>query len=133
MTNKIEIKYPDLNKWKNAVQDMTTKTGFKIVENAVQVAPVDTGNYRSQITYDMANTVTANAKYSADIEYGTKPHVITATNAKALSFKQNGKNVVYKKVNHPGTRPQPVMRNAAKETQKQIPQIWQEAQRDNGL
>lgn len=130
---KTTIKNPDFSKWEKAINDLILKTGFKVEEIAKETAPVDSGNYRSQINYDGANMITANANYSADIEYGTKAHEITPQTAQALHFKQNGKDVYYKKVKHPGTKPKPVMRNAAYETQKQIPQIWQEAQRDNGL
>lgn len=130
---KVTIKNPDFSKWKSAVQDLTVKTGLKIEENAKETAPVNSGNYRSEINYDGANTITAQANYSADIEYGTGAHEITAQTAQALHFKQNGKDVFYKKVNHPGTRPNPVMRNAAAKVQKEIPQIWQQVQRENGL
>lgn len=133
MSTKATIKNPDFSKWKIAVDDLRVKTGLKIEETAKQNAPVDTGNYRSEINYDGANTVTAQANYSADIEYGTGAHEITPQTAQALHFKQNGKDVFYKKVNHPGTKPNPVMRNSAKKVQGGIKQIWQEVKRENGL
>ena len=126
---KTTIKNPDFSKWEKAINDLTLKTGFKVEEIAKETAPVDSGNYRSQINYDGANTITANANYSAFIEYGTQAH--GPKNAKALRWTKNGKVYFAKRVK--GTKPKPVMRNAAYETQKQIPQIWQEAQRDNGL
>ena len=129
---KITVK-ADFSKWKAALDDLRNKTGLKIVENAVENAPVDTGNYRSEIRYDGSNTVTANAKYSAAIEYGTQPHDILPNTKKALAFQINGKDIIVKKVHHPGTRPNPVMRSAAATVQKQIPQIWKEAQKENGL
>ncbi len=133
MATKVTIKNPDFNKWKEAVNDLTTKTGFKLEETAKESAPVNTGNYRNDISYDGANTVTAQANYSADIEYGTGAHEITPQTAQALHFKQNGKDVFYKNVNHPGTKPNPVMRNSAKQVQREIKQIWQEVKRENGL
>lgn len=133
MTNKVEIKKPDFNKWKNAVDDLRIKAGFKVEEIAKETAPVKTGKYISQISFDGSNTVTANAKYSADIEYGTGVHEITPKTAQALHFKVDGKNVFAKRVFHPGTKPKPVMRTAASETQKQIPSLWQQVQRENGI
>lgn len=130
---KVTIKQPDFSKWKSAIQDLTVKTGLKIEETAKETAPVDSGNYRSEINYDGANEVIARANYSADIEYGTGAHIIEPVTAKALHFKKDGKEIFAKKVNHPGTRPNPVMRNAAAKVQKEIPQIWQEVQRENGL
>lgn len=127
------IKQPDFSKWKSAIQDLTVKTGLKIEETAKETAPVDSGNYRSEINYDGANEVIAQANYSTDIEYGTAPHEIRPNEQTALRFTKDGKEIFAKKVNHPGTRPNPVMRNAAAKVQKEIPQIWQEVQRENGL
>lgn len=133
MTTKVTIKTPDFNKWKNVIQDTVIKTGLKIEEVAKETAPVDTGNYRSQISYDGSNTVIAQANYSAAIEYGVQEHDIYPVEKKALAFKVNGKNVVVKKAHIPARKPKPVMRNAAKEVQKEIPQIFKEAQRENGI
>lgn len=130
---KVTIKSPDFSKWGKAVKDLTTKTGEAIAENAVENAPSDTGNYKGQIAYDGENTVIAQANYSAAIEYGTVPHVIEPNEKEALAFNSNGQYIVRKKVHHPGTKPNPVMRNAAAKVQKEIPQIWKQAQRENGL
>lgn len=131
--SKVTIKQPDFSKWKSAIQDLTVKTGLKIEETAKETAPVDSGNYRSEINYDGANTVIAQAQYSADIEYGTGAHIIEPVTAKALHFKKDGKEVFAKLVHHPGTKPNPIMRNAANQVQKEIPQIFKEAQKANGL
>lgn len=114
-------------------EEILLKVGEKIVENAVQIAPTNTGNYKSLIAYDNSNMVIAQAQYSADIEYGTQAHIIEPKTKKALSFKLNGKDVVYKKVNHPGTKPNPVMRNAAKQTQKEVPAIIRQIFKERGL
>lgn len=129
----VTIKYPDFKKWVKCVNELTVKTGTAIQETAVNNAPRKTGVYQRSIDYDGDKTVTANANYSADIEYGTNAHEIKPVNAKALHFKQNGKDVFYKKVNHPGTKPNPVMRMAARTVQKQIPQIFKDLQNKYGL
>lgn len=126
---KVEIKTPDFDKWKSAIQDLTVKTGFKIEGTAKETAPSNTGNYKSQIEFDGANTVTANAKYSAFLEYGTADH--GPVKAKALRWIKNGEVHFAKRVK--GIKPFATMRNAAAQTQKEIPQIWQEVQRENGL
>lgn len=133
MTIKVTIKEPDFEGWERALEDLTLKTGLKIEQTAKDSAPVDTGNYRSEIEFDGSNTITANAKYSADIEYGTNAHTIEPNIAQALHFKKNGKDVFAKRVKHPGTKPNPVMRNAAATVQKEIPELWREVQRENGL
>lgn len=129
----VTIKYPDFKKWVKCVNELTVKTGTAIQETAVNNAPRKTGVYQRSIDYDGDKTITANANYSADIEYGTNAHEIKPVNAKALHFKQNGKDVFYKKVNHPGTKPNPVMRMAARTVQKQIPQIFKDLQNKYGL
>lgn len=129
----ITIKYPDFKKWIKAVDMLTVETGTAVQETAVLNAPRKTGVYQRSIEYDGDKTITANANYSADIEYGTKAHEIKPVTTQALHFKQNGKEVFYKKVDHPGTKPNPVLRNAARAVQKQIPEIWKQVQKENGL
>ena len=137
---KVTVKTPDFGRFKKALDDLRNKTGLKIVENAVNNAPVDTGNYRSEIRYDGANTVTANAKYSAAIEYGFEHYEEKVSEHQRVITKAFGKklkNAVIADVKaHTRTinrKPNPVMRSAAATVQKQIPQIWKEAQKENGL
>ena len=131
---KVTIKQPDLAKWINAINDLTTETGNAIVETAVLNAPRKTGGYIKGIIYDNAYTVTANAVYSAAIEYGAKAHEIRPNPPKkALHFQLNGEDVFFKKVKQKQTQPNPVMRKAARTVQKQIPQLFQKVQRENGL
>ena len=121
MSTKISFDLPDFSLVvKNATASTLQEAGFKIEEEAKKSAPVDSGYYRNNIGFDGRNKVIANASYSADIEYGTKPHVIQPKTASALHFQSDGEDVFTKKVNHPGTKPNPVMRNAAHKVQKQV-------------
>ncbi len=45
------------------------------------------------------------------IEFGTNPHVILPNQKKALAFEVDGQQVITRKVNHPGTRPNPFFRD----------------------
>lgn len=136
---KVTIKQPDFSKWKQAIQDLTVKTGLKIEETAKENAPVDTGNYRSEINYDGSNTVIARAKYSAAIEYGFDNYKEKVKKHERKITQAFGKPITPKVVTvkaHTRTmdrKPFPNMRNAAAKVQKEIPQIWQEVQRENGL
>lgn len=131
---KVEIKMPDLDKWIGAINQLTTETGFAIVETAVLNAPRRTEVYKKSIKYDGAYTVTAEAKYSAAVEYGIQnPAEIKPVTAKALHFFWKGKEMFLGKVKQKQTQPNPVMRMAARTVQKQIPQLFQKAQRKNGL
>lgn len=133
MKTTVTIKQPDFEKWINAINQLTSEVGTAIQETAILNSPYKSGVYRQNIRYDGDKTVIANASYSADIEYGTNAHEIRAVNADALHFKRNGEDVFYKKVNHPGTKPNPVLRNAARAVQKRIPEIWKQVQKENGL
>lgn len=136
---KVTVKSPDFRKWQKALNDLTTKTGEAVVKNAVENAPTNTGNYKSQISYDGANTVTAKVNYSAAIEYGFDNYEETVNEHERVITQAFGKKIDPKIVNvkaHTRTMnrtPNPVMRNAAAKVQKEIPQIWKQAQRENGL
>lgn len=49
---------------------------------------------------------TSDCKYAAIHEFGgtTKPHIIEARNKKALAFMMQGKKVIVKRVEHPGSK-----------------------------
>ena len=47
------------------------------------------------------------------LESGTKPHVILPKTGNLLRFVMAGQVIFARKVNHPGTQPRPVMKNAA--------------------
>ena len=104
-------------------------TANQIREDAYNMAPVDTGKYResikvSETTYDGSTiktsvytdaTVTALASgntYNLGklLEEGTSPHEIRAVNAGGLfwgAYDDNGKPIIVKSVQHPGTVSQP--------------------------
>jgi hypothetical protein len=85
-------------------------------------APVDTGNLKNSIRHrinsdDITITMAEHALY---VELGTPPHIIRPKNAKALHWKSAGKDVFAKRVNHPGTRPNPFIRTTL---MKDLPKI----------
>lgn len=136
---KVTVKTPDFSRWQKAIKDLTTKTGEAVVKNAVENATTNTGNYKSQISYDGANTVTAKVNYSAAIEYGFDNYEETVNEHERVITQAFGKPitpVVATVKTHTRTmnrKPNPVMRNAAAKVQKEIPQIWKQAQKENGL
>lgn len=125
MSTKISFDLPDFSLvLKNATASTLQEAGFKVEDEAKKTAPVDSGYYRNNIGFDGKNKVIANADYSAALEYGTKPHVIEPKAAKALHFQSDGQDVFAKRVNHPGTKPLAIMRNAALRVQKQVGGIF---------
>lgn len=137
--SKVTITSPKgLELLKKSFDELTDNVGLAVEKQARETAPrSEYGNdnhYMDNINYySKSKTVIAEMEYSADIEYGTKPHEIQAKTAKALHFKKDGKDVFVKKVQHPGTKPNPVMRNAAKAVQEQVNEIWEKTLKSNGL
>lgn len=88
---------------------------------ARQDVPVRTGNLGRQIgegPISMIGPKTAhgsvhdNADYALYVHEGTRPHVIRPRNAQALRFNVGGREVFAKRVDHPGTKARPFLRNA---------------------
>ena len=100
------------------VQKVLTKTGFKIEAtakaNLTNNRSVKTGHLRRGIVTDVGNMKvsvhTSNIKYARGVEEGTKPHIITAKNKKALYWK--GAKRPVKLVNHPGSKAKPYLEPA---------------------
>ena len=88
---------------------------------ARQDVPVRTGNLGRQIgegPISMIGPKTAhgsvhdNADYALYVHEGTRAHVIRPKNAQALRFNVGGREVFAKRVDHPGTKARPFLRNA---------------------
>ncbi len=92
------------------------KVGAEVVNDSKAIAPFKTGNLKKDIQVfkaDQTSVTIGNSKlapYAKFVHFGTKPHMIKVKKAKALANK-NGK-VFGKKVNHPGTKANPYLKNA---------------------
>jgi hypothetical protein len=87
------------------------------ITNALAIAaPVDTGELRNSINHDIEGDEIhiEMARHGLYVELGTPPHIIKPVTAKALHWKDGGKDVFAKKVMHPGTRPNPFIRTTLK-------------------
>lgn len=126
MAGKVEVKVPNYaDMIARAMNNTIQEVGFKIEEIAKTNAPVDSGNYRNNIKFDNAKSVTAHADYSGAIEYGIKnPVLIKPKTAKALHFTVNGKEVFAKYAMQKTRKPNPVMRNAGRSAQKLVKEIF---------
>lgn len=106
-----------LEQLETSLMDEVIKAGNEIRNEAVAKTPVNTGALRSawklridRKTFGGSVTVSNETSYAAAVEYGTKPHTITAKNASVLT---NGKGAFFgKTVNHPGTPARPMLRPA---------------------
>ncbi len=91
---------------------------LKMDEIAVMNCPVDTGRLRVSINLLPAvpgyasYILAAGTEYAAAVEFGTSPRTIIPVKKSALKFKIRGKDIIVKKVMHPGTEAQPFFRPA---------------------
>lgn len=84
----------------------------RVVEAARSKAPKRSGYLASQISSVVEGdsaAIYAKAPYSAYVEFGTRPHLILPKRAKALRFEVDGEVVFARRVQHPGTQPQPYL------------------------
>ncbi len=93
----------------------------RIVAEAQRRVPVRSGFLRSTIQEEPAtgsgrNAVTggviATAPYARFVHDGTRPHLIVPRRSSVLVFEIGGRTVFTKRVHHPGTRPNPFIRDA---------------------
>jgi len=98
--------------------DVMVQSANFIRNEMLALVPVKTGVLRNSIHIQVESDRViigpnmSQAPYAGYVEFGTKPHVIRASKAKALRF-MVGSTVVYaKKVNHPGTKPPPYVEPA---------------------
>lgn len=59
----------------------------------------------------VVGSITAEADYAEAVSKGTMPHVIEARRGGSLRFSAGGSVVFRKRVNHPGTKPNPFMQD----------------------
>lgn len=87
---------------------------IRLQNELILTCPVDTGRLRGSIKVKPygKGLIIWMADYGKLVEFGTPPHVIKPTEKKALKFKVGGKDIIVKKVKHPGTRPNPFIRTA---------------------
>jgi HK97 gp10 family phage protein len=95
------------------------KIAAAIAEDARALAPVRNGRLKASIFHD---TVGLTARIGTDVtywryvEYGTGPHIIRPSTAKALFWEGAAHPVAY--VRHPGTPAQPFLRPALLQTRE---------------
>jgi len=109
----------------DAVDAGVRKTALQVERSAKQETPVDTGTLRSSIQTARVDVgehiVGTNVEYAPDVEFGTRPHVITPDEADALAFKGTGGEMVFtRRVEHPGTPAQPFLRPAVRDHQSDL-------------
>jgi hypothetical protein len=104
----------------------------QVVTTARGLAPQRTGRLMRSIEGDpvrrvgpfqVDSGVTVKVPYAAPVHEGARPHVIRPRFARALRFEMDGRTVFAAKVNHPGNRPNPFLRNAVHRVASADPRI----------
>lgn len=104
----------------------------QVVTTAQGLAPKRTGRLSNAIAADpvrrtapfhVESGVSVKVPYAAPVHEGARPHVIRPRYARALRFEINGQTVFARKVNHPGNRPNPFLRNAVHRVASADPRI----------
>lgn len=124
MSEKVKVDASDfdrsVHKWAERVErqvaDALMEAAQETRNHAVRLTPVDTGALRAGWKVRQGPTghwteVYNETPYAAAVEFGSKPHVITAKNKKVLANRKTGQ-VFGQRVNHPGSRPRPMLRPA---------------------
>ena len=101
----------DKESFREAMDIAMEGIAFDMQRELKLVAPVDTGELRRRILFDIENgeIVFNFIEYAKYVEFGTLPHIIIPKNKKALYW--DGAEHPVKLVRHPGTSPQPFIRN----------------------
>ena len=94
--------------FKRHLKNFLFRIGSGIVLKAKYTAPIKTGNLKKEV----GNTRLA--PYAKFVHDGTAPHVIKPKRMKALANVKTGQ-MFGKKVNHPGTKANPYLLNAAED------------------
>jgi hypothetical protein len=124
-------------KAKDAVNKGVYDAADMVFAKSQEYAPIDKGTLRKSAVVSYGPGPKAKieykATYAAAVHEGTKPHEIRPKNKKALAFEIDGKEIVVKKVMHPGTEPRPFLARAVEEVVPMIPQFVKARLRQAGL
>ena len=122
-----------MNEIEIALEKAMPDIARRMLNELILVCPVDTGRLRNSIKVipQGKGLFIWMVDYGEYVEFGQNPHIIKPKSKKALRFevgrierlsgKKKGKTIVFaKEVKHPGTRPNPFIRNTIQTKLKQI-------------
>ena len=110
-------------------QKLLEKLAGTAFEKALFGAPWRTGKLAGSIIKEVSEgeaRIEALAPHAVFVVNGTAPHEIRPVNARVLAFESGGKMVFTSLVQHPGTRPNPFMQNAAEDARSRAEETFAE-------
>ena len=100
------------------------RIALRLQNELVLACPVDKGILRNSIKVIPSPSgiglLISMVIYGKYVEFGTPPHTIKPSEKEALKFKGDEGDVIVKKIEHPGTRPNPFIRNTINNKLKKI-------------
>ena len=101
-----------MNELQEALDKAMPSIARRLWNELTITCPVDTSRLVNSIKVKAVDggLVIGMVEYGRFVEFGTPPHIIKPKNKKALHWGGKGGPIV-KQVNHPGTRPNPFVRN----------------------
>lgn len=93
------------------------RIALRLQNELILACPVDTGVLRNSIkvipSSDGFGLIIWMVQYGKHVEFGVPPHIIRPKDKQALKFKggKKGEFVFAKTIKHPGSRPNPFIRN----------------------
>jgi hypothetical protein len=120
----------------DVVQKLSGPLRQKLVEKLAEIAwasafwnaPRRTGYLASTIVKEVGDgeaSIDALASYAVYVVKGTRPHVIRPVNASVLAFEASDGSMVFAHmVNHPGTKPNPFMQEAAEDARSKAEETF---------
>lgn len=120
VTAKVILNPAEAQRWSRVfITNKNRELSDKLLRAAREEAPVKTGRLRANLRVEPfrmtgpykgeggVGVSLADVPYAGYVRWGTRPHVIRARRAKFLRFywPKVGRVVFFKKVNHPGTKP----------------------------
>ena len=132
---KVEVKREGLNiellgrLFSRVIERFIERLADRTEEVMYEKAPERTGRLKKsirKIVKPNKAVIGPTVPYAIYVEYGTRPHEIRPVRARALRFEVEGRVVFAARVLHPGTRPQPFVRETAEQIREEAAEVFRD-------
>lgn len=118
---------------KRLIQPLVERLASRAEQIMREKAPVRTGVLRASIMKEVMDggaVIRPTVPYAVYAETGTSPHEIQPVHAKALRFEVAGRLVFATRVQHPGSRPQPFIRETVDQVVQEMTGLYEQVFRE---
>jgi len=119
---RVELNTPAGELWRELEKRAKVAQAGAKVQVGVQTGALQKSIYKRHLGNATGQYIVigSSKRYALAHHEGTRPHVITASPGGKLKFVKNGKQIFTSQVRHPGTKPNPYLRNQLKHFVKPI-------------